>query len=224
MSEQSPKRAPRATRAPKTPVVAPEAAAATPSVESARRSSTDAAPKRKTTTAKVNGVSTPAAAAKAAAAAKPTAPKATPRKKSAAAAPTATPVAKKAAPKAPPKTAKKVPAVRLGAGRAPGPCRSRGLGAGVIARGASPAVPSATQGASLSVLLVSSEAVPFARTGDLADLVGGAATALGSLGHRVTLVVPKYAGRRDARAPVDRFAVASGPAPKTRRATRCRSG
>jgi starch synthase len=62
----------------------------------------------------------------------------------------------------------------------------------------------------LSVLLVASEATPFARTGELADLVGSAAKALGALGHRVTLVVPKYAGVATPGAAIDRFTVSVG--------------
>jgi starch synthase len=57
---------------------------------------------------------------------------------------------------------------------------------------------------------VASEATPFARTGGLADLVGSAATALGALGHRVTLVVPKYAGVATPGAAIDRFTVSLG--------------
>jgi starch synthase len=68
----------------------------------------------------------------------------------------------------------------------------------------------APAGASLSVLIVASEAVPFARTGDLADLVGTTVTALGALGHRVTLVMPKYTGVQATGAPIDRFAVSLG--------------
>ena len=42
--------------------------------------------------------------------------------------------------------------------------------------------------------MVSSEAVPYAKTGGLADVSSGLAKALGQLGHDVTLVVPKYRG------------------------------
>ncbi|MCM3881851.1 MAG: glycogen synthase GlgA [Vicinamibacterales bacterium] len=45
---------------------------------------------------------------------------------------------------------------------------------------------------SLSVLMVGSEALPFSKTGGLADVLGALPLALGRLGHRVTLVVPKY--------------------------------
>jgi starch synthase len=45
---------------------------------------------------------------------------------------------------------------------------------------------------SLSVLMVGSEALPFSKTGGLADVLGALPLALGRLGHRVTLVTPKY--------------------------------
>ena len=44
----------------------------------------------------------------------------------------------------------------------------------------------------LSVLMVASEGVPFAKTGGLADVTSALSKALGRLGHRVTLVMPKY--------------------------------
>jgi starch synthase len=47
---------------------------------------------------------------------------------------------------------------------------------------------------SVSVLMVGSEAVPFSKTGGLADVLGALPLALGRLGHRVTLVTPKYRG------------------------------
>ena len=42
--------------------------------------------------------------------------------------------------------------------------------------------------------MVSSEAHPFAKTGGLAEVVGALPVALARLGHRVTLVVPRYRG------------------------------
>jgi len=42
--------------------------------------------------------------------------------------------------------------------------------------------------------MVGSEAVPFSKTGGLADVLGALPLALGRLGHRVTLVTPKYRG------------------------------
>ena len=47
---------------------------------------------------------------------------------------------------------------------------------------------------SVSVLIVGSEAIPFSKTGGLADVLGALPLALGRLGLRVTLVTPKYRG------------------------------
>ncbi len=47
---------------------------------------------------------------------------------------------------------------------------------------------------SLAVLMVGSEALPFSKTGGLADVLGALPLALGKLGHRVTLVTPLYRG------------------------------
>ena len=44
----------------------------------------------------------------------------------------------------------------------------------------------------LSILMVASEAFPHAKTGGLADVVGALPDALRRLGHRVTVVVPRY--------------------------------
>jgi len=54
-----------------------------------------------------------------------------------------------------------------------------------LAAGADPAPP-------LSILMVTSEAVPYAKTGGLADVVGALPGALARLGHHVTLVMPRY--------------------------------
>ena len=45
---------------------------------------------------------------------------------------------------------------------------------------------------SVSILMVGAEALPFSKTGGLADVLGALPLALGKLGHRVTLVTPKY--------------------------------
>ncbi len=42
--------------------------------------------------------------------------------------------------------------------------------------------------------MIASEAVPFAKTGGLADVAGALPIALGRLGHDVTLVLPRYRG------------------------------
>src|SRR5690242_15064293 len=47
---------------------------------------------------------------------------------------------------------------------------------------------------SVSILMVGSEALPFSKTGGLADGLGALPLALGRLGHRVSLVTPKYRG------------------------------
>jgi starch synthase len=44
----------------------------------------------------------------------------------------------------------------------------------------------------VSILMIASEALPFSKTGGLADVAGALPLALGKLGHRVTLVTPKY--------------------------------
>ena len=47
---------------------------------------------------------------------------------------------------------------------------------------------------SVSILMVGSEALPFSKTGGLADVLGALPLALGRLGHRVILVTPRYRG------------------------------
>ena len=61
----------------------------------------------------------------------------------------------------------------------------------------------------LDILMVTPEARPFAKTGGLADVCGALPQALARLGHRVTIVLPKYRGTqtdgadgRDARLPM----------------------
>src|SRR5262245_48595299 len=60
-----------------------------------------------------------------------------------------------------------------------------------------------------SVLIIGSEAVPFVKTGGLADVLGALPPALARLGWDVTLVLPRYRGV-EAGAPVDRFPVTVG--------------
>ena len=45
----------------------------------------------------------------------------------------------------------------------------------------------------LKIMMIASEAVPFAKTGGLADVVGALPGALQTLGHEVIVVMPKYA-------------------------------
>src|SRR5262245_39234974 len=49
-------------------------------------------------------------------------------------------------------------------------------------------------GPPLSILMVASEAHPYAKTGGLAEVVAALPDALARLGHRVTLVLPRYHG------------------------------
>jgi starch synthase len=44
----------------------------------------------------------------------------------------------------------------------------------------------------MKILMVSSEAVPFAKTGGLADMVSALSIALAKLGHEVKIVIPRY--------------------------------
>jgi starch synthase len=46
----------------------------------------------------------------------------------------------------------------------------------------------------LSILLIASEAAPYAKTGGLADVAGALPLALARLGHDVTVVLPQYRG------------------------------
>ena len=44
----------------------------------------------------------------------------------------------------------------------------------------------------MKILMVSAEAVPFAKTGGLADAVSALAGSLSKLGHDVKIVMPRY--------------------------------
>ena len=46
----------------------------------------------------------------------------------------------------------------------------------------------------MRILTLASEAVPFAKTGGLADVIGALPVALARLGHRVDVVIPRYRG------------------------------
>jgi starch synthase len=61
----------------------------------------------------------------------------------------------------------------------------------------------------MRILMVASEAAPYAKTGGLADVVGALPRALGRLGHSVDVVMPRYRGV-DAGVPVARVTVPLG--------------
>jgi starch synthase len=61
-----------------------------------------------------------------------------------------------------------------------------------VAASTSSTVLDAPPAAPLSVLMVASEAHPFAKTGGLAEVAASLTDALGQLGHQVTLVLPRY--------------------------------
>ena len=62
----------------------------------------------------------------------------------------------------------------------------------------------------LSILMVSPEAAPYAKTGGLADVSTALTKTLGRLGHDVTLVIPKYRGVHVDPGPVERRYLALG--------------
>ena len=63
-----------------------------------------------------------------------------------------------------------------------------------------------------SVLIIGSEAMPFAKTGGLADVLGGLPPALAHLGWDVTLALPRYRGV-NAGVPAERFPLIVGGYP-----------
>lgn len=72
------------------------------------------------------------------------------------------------------------------------------------------AVEAAGSGRVLRILMVASEAVPFAKTGGLADVAAALPKALGALGHEVTVVMPRYRGIAVAGPPDRRYTVSLG--------------
>jgi starch synthase len=44
----------------------------------------------------------------------------------------------------------------------------------------------------MNIVFVASEGVPFSKTGGLADVVGALPRALASLGHQVSVYLPRY--------------------------------
>ena len=55
----------------------------------------------------------------------------------------------------------------------------------------------------MNILMVASEAVPFAKTGGLADVCGALPAELAALGHEVSLVLPAYPSALRAGLPID---------------------
>ena len=68
----------------------------------------------------------------------------------------------------------------------------------------------AAAGRPLRILMVASEAVPYAKTGGLADVAAALPKALGALGHDVTVVMPRYRGIPVAGVPVASYPVEMG--------------
>src|SRR5881397_1939106 len=60
-----------------------------------------------------------------------------------------------------------------------------------------------------SVLMIGSEALPFSKTGGLADVLGALPPALARIGWDATLVVPRYRGLAEGLL-VERFPLAIG--------------
>jgi starch synthase len=65
-------------------------------------------------------------------------------------------------------------------------------------------------GEPLSILMVAPEAMPFAKSGGLADVAGALPLALARLGHSVTLVMPRYHGIQVSGPPSAELAVDMG--------------
>ncbi len=69
-------------------------------------------------------------------------------------------------------------------------------------------MPASSERDNLNILMAASEAVPYAKTGGLADVTGALPLELVKLGHRVTLILPCYPpfqAERPPRRPIARF-------------------
>ncbi|MFB3825507.1 MAG: glycogen synthase GlgA [Bryobacteraceae bacterium] len=66
----------------------------------------------------------------------------------------------------------------------------------------------------MKILMIASEAIPYAKTGGLGDVVGALPAALRSLGHQAAVFLPRYAGisLKDARRVFDSLPIWLGPA------------
>ena len=93
----------------------------------------------------------------------------------------------------PPPKEKAVPAAPRARKALPKPPVARGTKPAQTIDAAPKAQPRSPQ-ERLSILMVASEAHPYAKTGGLAEVASALPAALGRLGHRVTLVLPRYRG------------------------------
>ena len=55
----------------------------------------------------------------------------------------------------------------------------------------------------MDIVFLSTEAVPFAKTGGLGDVCGSLPATLSSAGHRVTLIMPAFRSIRDSGTPIE---------------------
>ena len=94
--------------------------------------------------------------------------------------------------------------------RKPAATRSRKIGkVPQAAPAATPAMERPDEQA-LSIVMVTPEAHPFAKTGGLAEVAGSLPAALARLGHSVTLVLPRYRGISTAGLPALELTVSLG--------------
>ena len=63
----------------------------------------------------------------------------------------------------------------------------------------------------MNILLVSSEVVPFAKTGGLADVAGALPMALKHLGHDVRVAMPQYRSVKEKSFPIETLFNANCP-------------
>ena len=59
----------------------------------------------------------------------------------------------------------------------------------------------------MNILMVASEAIPFAKTGGLADVVGSLPGELARLGHRVTVMIPAYRHAQESGQPLEQTGI-----------------
>ncbi|HWQ03503.1 MAG TPA: glycogen/starch synthase, partial [Candidatus Nitrosotenuis sp.] len=66
--------------------------------------------------------------------------------------------------------------------------------------------------AAMKILFISSEGLPFSKTGGLADVIEGLPKALVELGHDVAVVLPRYRGTKATKVLVPSLTIPLGPA------------